>query len=475
MHTDQILKDISIREKNFNGNIDVVNLSCNPEEKNDNGLFFNLKDSISYALKAKINGAQCMVVSKLLPVKIPQIVVPSVRKAMSYGAARYYDYRPEDFTIIGVTGTNGKTTTTHIVHQLFDKMCLKSALIGTEGIHFDGYHINAKMTTPDPIDLFKILSYCKKQNVRYVVMEVSAHASALDKVAPIKYDVMMLTNITQDHLDFFHNMQNYAEQKYKLVTPTRCKKAILNTDDERLNSHFSRMGTHKISIGKSWLSDYQILLHQLSAEESQIGLIHLDEAYNFHTNLIGEYNVYNLVSALAICTELGFSLKDMIKIVKNTDFVVPGRMQKIHLKNGATAVVDYAHTPDGVYQFLSTLKSLTQGQLIGVFGCGGDRDRDKRHIMGDIASRICDKVVVTSDNPRSEKPESIIKDIVSGIKSTNFEQITDRKQAIAKAIKMSKAGDVVAIFGKGAEKTQEINGKKINMCDIDTVNQCNVR
>ncbi|MFQ6773310.1 MAG: UDP-N-acetylmuramoyl-L-alanyl-D-glutamate--2,6-diaminopimelate ligase [Clostridia bacterium] len=476
MRISQILKDVPIKDKNFTKDLDINHLSCNPTESQDGGMFFNLRASQDYAIKAFENGANCMVVEKPIDINVPQIIVPNARKAMSYASASFYNYNPEDFTIIGVTGTNGKTTTTHLVHQLLTKMGQKSALIGTEGVYLGDKILPAKLTTPDPIDLFSLFQKCRQSGINNIVMEVSAHASALEKIAPIKYDAMMITNITQDHLDFFKTMDAYAEQKYRLLSPKSCKRAIVNIDDSTLKQKFSTLGNHKIGIGKSRLADYQIMLEDMSMQGSSATILHGGKDYTMHTNLIGEYNVYNLVSALSICAELGYSMEDMQKVVNNTKFVVPGRMQVVPLRNGANAVIDYAHTPDGVYQFLTTLKKTNPyGKLIGVFGCGGNRDRDKRHKMGAIASELCDYVVVTSDNPRNESPELIVKDIVSGIKSTNFEQIIDRKDAIHQAINHARAGDVVAIFGKGAERTQEINGVKYPMNDFDTVNETIVR
>lgn len=464
-----LFKGVHIIDKEFVKELDITSVEFDADKVIQGCLYFNLKNSPTSAITAFERGAVCMVVDKPLGLNVPQILAKSARIALSYACANFYGYDPNDFIIIGVTGTNGKTTTTHLISQILTKMGEKTCLIGTEGITLDTQIYPAKLTTPDPTDLFKIFADCKRAGVRYVIMEVSAHASALHKVEPIKFDSMVLTNITQDHLDFFKTMENYAQYKYRLVQKDKCKHALINIDDPTIKAHFQTFDTHIETIGQSFSADYTFSIGDQTVRGSTCHLNDHGVGADFATNLIGEYNVYNLMSAVAVCLHLGYDLRDLVEVVGSTHFVVPGRMEQVHLPSGATAVIDYAHTPDGVEKFLSSLKNLCQGRLIGVFGCGGNRDKTKRAIMGDIASRICDRVIVTSDNPRDEDPNMIIKDIVSGINLTNFDQITNRTTAVEKAISMSKTGDIVAIFGKGAEKTQEIKGVKYAYNDRDVI------
>ena len=464
-----LFKGVNIIDKAFVKNIDVASVEFDADKVSEGGIYFNLKNSPLNAITAFERGAVCMVVDKPLNLNVPQILVKNSRNALAYACANLFNYDPNDFVVIGVTGTNGKTTTTHLISQILNKMGEKTCLIGTEGITLDGRIYPAKLTTPDPTDLFRIFAECKQAKVKYVIMEVSAHASALHKVDPIKFDSMVLTNITQDHLDFFKTMENYAEYKYRLVQKDKCKHALLNIDDPTICSHFQTLDTHMETIGKTKSADYMISIGDQTVQGSVCHLNDHGLGADFETNLIGEYNVYNLMSAVAVCLHMGFDLRDLVKAVGSTQFVVAGRMEQVHLPNGATAVIDYAHTPDGVEKFLSSLRQLCQGRLIGVFGCGGNRDRTKRSIMGDIASRICDHVIVTSDNPRDEDPDMIINDIVSGINLTNFDQITNRADAVKKAISMSRTNDIIAIFGKGAEKTQEIKGVKYAYNDRDEI------
>ena len=450
---------------------DIESLSCDSKEKLNKGIFFCIKglnsDGHDFATESIKNGAVCLVVEKYLEIPVTQIMVENVRVAMSFISAQFYETYKSKMKFVGVTGTNGKTTTTFLIREILTKMGKKVGLIGTEGIFINSLMLPPMLTTPDPINLHKVIKDMENNGCEYCVMEVSAHAIALNKIDDIKYDVVGLSNITKDHLDFFLNMENYIKTKASLFDVSHAKSGVINID-AKYNKEIAKKSNIEITtIGKD--GDLKLLSSTSGHKGTNFKIENKNKQYLISTNLIGEYNVSNLIMATAILINFGFNLKDISQVIKSTDFFVPGRFNVLKTDSDYNVVVDYAHTPDGIKNILSAIKKLPHNKIITVFGCGGNRDKTKRSEMGDVALSLSDYVVVTSDNPRDENPEMIIDDIVKNITSKNIVRITDRKSAIEYALSIAKPNDIVTILGKGAETYQEIKGVKIHFSDYEVV------
>ncbi len=432
-------------------------------------------DGHNYAESAVRQGARLLVTERALPLDIPQIVVNNSRVALSKMAANFYDNPREKFKLIGITGTNGKTTTTYMIKNILECAGHNVGLIGTIGVMIKDKHYPATLTTPDPLELQRTFRQMADRGVDTVVMEVSAHAIALDKLAGVHFDVGVLTNITQDHLDFFGTFKNYANTKMRFIKPNFCSVGIVNADDPRGMDLVIAMQNCKRddfsvrSFGISSPADNFATNIKYDINGTHYFLNINDELACINTRLIGEFNVYNALAAASACSLIGVDMEAIKLGINSMDFV-PGRFNMIKLPNGAGVVIDYAHTPDGLENILSSVKQITRGKVISVFGCGGNRDKKKRAIMGEISERYADFTVLTSDNPRLENPDEIIRDIDKGIKNKDSViSITDRAEAISYAISKLASGDVAVLAGKGAEDYLDIGGKKIHYSDFETV------
>lgn len=456
--------------KNYQ-DLDIESLSCDSKEKLEKGLFFCIKglnvDGHNFANDSIKNGAVCLVVEKYLDIPVTQILVDNVRKAMSYISSVFFETYKSKMKFIGVTGTNGKTTTTFLIREILLKMGKKVGLIGTEGIYINSLMLPANLTTPDPINLHKTINDMEVNGCEYCIMEVSAHAIALNKIDDINYDVVGLTNITQDHLDFFLNMDNYIKCKQSLFDVSHSKLGVINIDAKHCKEIAKKANIDIKTIGNK--GDCSLINIDYQAKRTSFKFECNGKSYSGSTNLVGDYNIANILMATSILINLGFEIKEIISIIKSTEFVVPGRFNILKTDTNFKILVDYAHTPDGIKNVLNAIKKIPHNKIITVFGCGGNRDRTKRSEMGDIAVSLSDFVIVTTDNPRDENPETIIDDIVKNITSKNIVRITDRKSAIEYALTIAKENDIVAILGKGAENYQEVRGIKINYSDYDTV------
>lgn len=463
------LKFIGI--KNYK-EIDIDSLTIDSKEKIQSGIYFCLKgsrvDGHNYAEESISNGAVCLVVEKFLDIPTTQILVEDSRVAMSYVASVFYETYKSKMKFIGVTGTNGKTTTTFVMREILMKLGKKVGLIGTEGIYINSLVLPANLTTPDPIVLHKTIKDMENNNCEYCIMEVSAHSIALNKIDNIYYDVVGLTNITKDHLDFFLNMNSYIDCKASLFDCKHAKMGIINTDAKHGREIAKKSN---ITIEKMGRLDTDFKLEEIymGVKESKFKFSYRDIEYAVKTNLLGDYNIYNILMAISCLTNVGIDIKDVVSSINSIDFVVPGRFNMLDTNTTFNVIVDYAHTPDGIKNVLTAIKSLPISRIITVFGCGGNRDKTKRNEMGEIASNMSDLVVVTSDNPRDENPEMIIDDIMFNNNSKNITRITDRRLAIEYALSIADENDVVAILGKGAENYQEIKGIKVHFSDYEVV------
>lgn len=422
-------------------------------------LFFCMRgtqeDSHTYAKEAERRGACALVAEHELETELPCILVRDGREALSQISAAFYGHPERGMKIVGVTGTNGKTTITHMLHSILKAAGKKSGLIGTLGASYCGVNIAPALTTPDPVALFSLLADMKKAGVEIVSMEVSAHALALKKELPILYDIAVFTNLTQDHLDFFADMHAYGEAKKSLFS--RCRLALLNSDDP-FSAEIAKTCKRYKTYGIEEPSDCFALIEGETLLKSQ-SLFNLeDDLCEAELFMPGRYNVSNALAAAACAKFLGVGMEKIAEGLAGVH--VEGRLERVGAYRGAEIFVDFAHTPDGLEKSLATLREHTEGNLIVVFGCGGNRDRAKRPVMGETVAKLCDFAVITSDNPRYEDPCAIIAEIEEGYRKVSREYVAveEREKAIAYAVGKLKKGDVLLVAGKGGETEQEIMG-----------------
>ncbi|MFQ6724516.1 MAG: UDP-N-acetylmuramoyl-L-alanyl-D-glutamate--2,6-diaminopimelate ligase [Clostridia bacterium] len=475
MHFEQLIQDFSFKGiKNYK-NINIKQLTNSSVKDTKDALYFCLKgskvDGHNYAKEAVNNGAICLVVEHFLDLPVTQILVDNARRAMSTLSAKFYDFDKSKIKFIGVTGTNGKTTTAFTTRHILKNLGKKVGMIGTEGVYIGDIKIPGTLTTPDPIQLHKIINDMDHNDIEYVVMEVSAHALALNKVDSILYDVVGLTNITQDHLDYFNTMENYARAKSQLFTYKHAQKAIINIDDKYTRAIARKSEIRPITLSLNRQADIMVDETNFKADKTQAVISVDNNQYMLNSSLVGEYNLANTLMAVGFCTCLGFEVNDILQALNASQIVVPGRLNLIQTPN-SKVVIDYAHTPDGIEKVLGTLKDICVGKLIVVFGCGGNRDRSKRAEMGEIATNLANYTIVTSDNPRDENPYQIIADINRGItKQNEHVNIENRESAIRYALSIARPDDIVAILGKGNENYQEIKGVKHTYSDYNVVDE----
>ena len=457
-------------------NLDILDITYNSKKVKKGSLFVCLcgenSDGHDFAKDAERNGAAAILCEKQVQVNIPQIIVSSTRKALSKVFSCFYDNPQNKLKIIGLTGTNGKTTTSFLIKSILEESGKKVGLIGTQGAFIGKQFFQTGLTTPDPQLLFKLLKQMVDFGVEYVVMEVSAHALALDKTEGIIFEVGVLTNLTQDHLDFFKTMENYKRAKFKLFEGNKIKSAVLNFDDEFGRKLGETITVPFLSYSLNNPSDvFAAKIGNKNGKNKFIVNI-LDNVFDVESNLIGEFNIYNSLAAASVAAMLGCSTKQ-IKNGLEKLLGVEGRLNRFNLSNGVVAFIDFAHTPDGIEQALNAIRELKFKQIITVFGCSGNRDKDKRHKMGQIAEKLSDYVVLTTDNPRFENPELILDDIEIGMEKTAHTRFVSREQAIEFALTLAKKGDCVAILGKGAETYQDINGVNVPYSDFEVVKNFN--
>jgi len=414
---------------------------------------------ISYLEQAISNGAVAVLSDKKIEGSIPSFIHPKPREIVGAISAWLYGHPFESMKAIGITGTNGKTTTANLVKQIWQLNSIKSGLIGTLGIEIADEKLESARTTPEADDLQAVAAAMVEHGCENLVMEVSSHAIDQGRVKGAKYEVVAFSNLTQDHLDYHLNMENYFQAKANLFTSEYAKVAVINVDD---------------SYGKKLLQQVKIPVATVSRKDTNADLFLAKAEINNGTYqveiksktgeilsenfaLLGDYNLDNLLLAVAIVNSAGLSLDKIAPAISKLKSV-PGRLESINAGQKFTALVDYAHTPDAVERVIATVKSAANGKIIGVLGCGGDRDASKRSLMGHTLFNGCDLAVFTSDNPRSESAETILKEMTKGLDLGNkgFIEI-DRKSAIDLAVKNAQSGDVVLLMGKGHESGQEVN------------------
>ena len=447
-----------------------------------NSVFFAIKgfavDGTDYINSAVENGAIAVVIEDEKDIKkiekindITVALVPDIRKAMAISACNFYDNPSKKLRLVGVTGTKGKTTTTFMVKEILEKQGYKVGLIGTIANYIGEVCLgDSSRTTPESIELQKLFARMVEEKCQVAVMEVSSQSLKLDRVYGCDFDIGVFTNFSEDHISEHEHpdMEDYFKSKCKLFD--MCKTAFINVDDlygEKLKKiipcEFATYGIDNscnllakdITITNSYV-DFKVKL--------------TDRNERVKVDIPGRFTVYNALAAISIALKLGCSSENIKEAL--LEIKVPGRSELVPNKKGLTIMIDYAHSPESLENILSAVKSYTRGKVISVFGCGGDRDTSKRAIMGEISGRIADYTIITSDNPRTEKPELIVEEIESGMKKTNgkYEVVVDRIEAIKTAINMAGKTDIIVLAGKGHEPYQEINGVKYPFDERKIVN-----
>ena len=396
------------------------------------------------------------------------IRVKDSRKALAISSAWFYGFPGDKLQLIGVTGTSGKTTTTYLIRAMLKEVGASSGVIGTIANIINDSKLPTSFTTPGALELNELFSQMIKQNIDYVVMEVSSHSLKLHRVEGLKFEVGVFTNLTQDHLDFHKTFEDYFRSKQKLFQQS--KGAVINIDDKSGKRLLDITDIPALTYGIKNSADLMAQNIRQTSKGVLYDLIYQDNKYPVFYGVPGLFSVYNSLAALATGIALGFPVDSLISALKKVKGV-PGRFELISNNQDIIVIVDYAHKPDGLKNVLLTIREFCKGKIITVFGCGGDRDRAKRPIMGKIASELSDYSIITSDNPRTEDPETIIKEIESGVIGKNYIKITDRKKAIQTALMMAKKGDTVLIAGKGHETYQIIGDKKVHFDDKEVVKE----
>ena len=417
-------------------------------------------DAHDFAPQAVESGAVALLVERELDIDVPQVLVEDVRLAISYVAAQFHGNPAEKLRLIGITGTKGKTTTSFLIKSILEEAGRKVGLIGTVCSMIGDEEIPAKLTTPDPVDTQSMLARMVEAGVQDVIMEVSAHALALNRLTGICFEVGAFSNFSQDHLDFFDSMDSYFDCKMKFFAPEMTKKIVYNADDDRIAEAMRRLDREDMRIGIREGSD--VYANDIEIAERGTNFLmtwHKQFRVSVALKLAGVFNVYNALMAAGICIQLGVSPEDIRRGLEEVA-AVPGRIELLETGTSYRVILDYAHSPDSLENILKAVRETTKGRMIVLFGCGGNRDRAKRPLMGQIAGELADFCVLTSDNPRNEDPMDILASIEEGMRGTGCDYIIieNRRAAIKYALENAGPADVVILAGKGHETYQEIKG-----------------
>ena len=426
----------------------------------------SIVDGHTFISKAIENGAKTILVEKDVD-KVEGMnyfLVDGLREKMGIIASNFYGYPQNQLKIVGVTGTNGKTTTTYILESILGEKNV--ARIGTVEYKIGDEIIPAPNTTPSSLEIIKICKKALEKNIKYLIMEVSSHGLDIGRVNMLRFEVGIFTNLTLDHLDYHKTMENYYLAKRKLFDLVKDKKnSIINIDDEYGKRYLEYTNGISYGIGQG---DIQGEIKQITREGQEVTIKIFEKEYKINLRLLGRYNLSNLLGAIGAVKTLGLSDEEIISKIPLIHGA-PGRFEPVKIDRDFTVIVDYAHTGDALENILKSINEFKTNRVITVFGCGGDRDKTKRPIMGGIAEKYSDIVIVTSDNPRTEDPEEIIKDIVVGLTKENHIIEIHREKAIEKAISLAEKNDIILIAGKGHENYQVIGREKIHFDDKEEV------
>jgi len=488
MELKDLLKEVSYKKIYGNYDVNIADISINSKNVTKGSLFIAIKgfkhDGHDFIKEAISGGASGIVVQKRVDVSSPvaQVVVNNTREVLPAVCRNFYKNPTELLKLIGITGTNGKTTTCYLIDSILRSAGIKTSLITTVKSFLDGNEVLFSRTTPESLDLNDFFYKSSKRGVEAACMEVSSHSVDLHRIDYLDFEYFIFTNLSQDHLDYHGDMRNYFAAKEKLFLK-ECrslyggKKAIINIDDVYGKEIFNETDLDKISYSMKpgnadiWPTGIKNTISGINMTiNTSRGL-----KFNISSPLCGYFNVYNIMAAVSVCMDMEIDKKYIKEGISSMNGV-KGRFEKVYCNGRFSVIVDYAHTPDGLENVLKTARQILKdrGKIICVFGCGGDRDKGKRSIMGRISGTYADYTIITSDNPRSEEPISIINMIERGIKNTSnrgYIKETDRKKAIFKALEMAGKNDMVIIAGKGHESYQEFKNYKLPFCDWEVVDE----
>ena len=470
MKLEELLKGISVLESTADLELDIEAVYYDSRKVTENSLFVAISgfasDGNRFIPMAMSKGAVAVVTAKKPEGEVPYILVDSDRMALALLGCNFYGWPARSMTMIGVTGTNGKTSTTLLLKQVLET-CLgaKVGLIGTMANMVGDEVIPTERTTPESFELQGLFARMRDVGCTHVVMEVSSHAVTLDRIGGVHFDIAAFTNLTEDHLDFHKTMDAYCDAKAELFR--RCSKAVINTDDSYAPRFLAAAACPVLTTAVNGKADLQARNVELLSD----GIRYRAADVSVHVPIPGRFTVYNTLTVLGIARQLGISLADAAAALKKVEGV-KGRIEVVPTPGtDYTVLIDYAHTPDGLENVLSSVRDFCRGRIISVFGCGGDRDPIKRPIMGHFGVKLADFAVITSDNPRTEAPMAIIEDILKGVEPGDGEYIVveDRKTAIRYAMDIAKKDDIIVLAGKGHETYQDIGGVKLHLDEREEV------
>ncbi len=465
MTLSELLTNVDIVESQGNIDVKISGIAFNSTEVKPGDVFVCITgfktDGHAFANDALERGAVAVIAEKKIEdTAATTVIVENTRLALSCAAAEFYGHPYRKFRLIGVTGTNGKTTTTYLVKSVLESCGQKVGLIGTNQNMIGDTVIPSHHTTPDSLELMRLFDRMAEEKVDAVVMEVSSHSLALDRVASCEFDIGAFTNITQDHLDFHETMENYILAKAELFK--KCRTGLLNVDDPSWTKLKEESSCNIMTYGINNPCDITAKNIDYKATGVEFDLAYGDKSQRISLPIPGGFSVYNAMTAAGICLAAGLSLEEIANGLKSAKGV-KGRIEVVETGTDYTVIIDYAHTPDGLLNILNAIRGFAKGRIVTLFGCGGDRDKTKRPQMGKIAGELSDFCIVTSDNPRSEEPKAIIDDILAGIKDTGckYTAIENRFEAIEFALDNAEKDDIILLAGKGHEPYQILKDRTI--------------
>ena len=474
MKLKELLKDIPVLECTADLEKEIGNVYYDSRRVTENSLFVAISgfaaDGNRFIPMALSKGAVAVVTAKKPEGNVPYILVENDRMALAMLGCNFYDHPAKDMTMIGVTGTNGKTSTTLLLKQVLEKtLGAKVGLIGTMANMVGDEVIPTERTTPESFELQALFARMRDAGCTHVVMEVSSHAVTLDRIGGVHFDIAAFTNLTEDHLDFHKTMDAYCDAKAELFR--RCDRAVINVDDSYAHRILAAAACPVLTTAVSGNADLQAEDLELLSEGIRFAVRSGDKTVGVHVPIPGRFTVYNTLTVMGIARQLGISVANCANALETVEGV-KGRIEVVPTPGtDYTVLIDYAHTPDGLENVLTSVKDFCKGRVISVFGCGGDRDPIKRPIMGEIGVKEADFAVITSDNPRTENPAAIIEDILKGVKKEHGDYIVveDRRAAIRYAMDIAKKDDIIVLAGKGHETYQDIGGQKYHLDEREEV------
>lgn len=476
MRLEKLLERLPVYETmNVDPHLEINAVQMDHREIKHGDLFVCIKgftvDGHQFAAKAVENGAVAIVAERNLHLSVPTIIVPDTKRALAMLACTYYNYPTQQFKLIGITGTNGKTTITYLLEKIYATYGKKTGIIGTIQMKIGDETYPIINTTPDALRLQQSFAQMVEQDVEVCMMEVSSHALDLGRVYGTDFDIALFTNLSQDHLDYHKDMDDYLRAKTLLFTGlgngynSHTKKfAILNADDPSCGQIARSTAQPIITYGLQDTADIYATNIKLTLSGTTFDVVTPQATLQIHSQLIGKFNIYNMLAAISVAyvEKIPFTvIKEALENISG----VAGRFERVDVGQDFAVIVDYAHTPDSLQNVLETIREFAEQRVYVVVGTGGDRDRTKRPLMADIATHYSDLAIFTSDNPRTEDPYAILDDMTRDLKATNYEVIENRRAAIQRAVALAEKGDIILIAGKGHETYQEINGVRYDFDD----------